>query len=91
VGRGGFRHQQHVGGFDALPAGDRGAVEGIAVGEHGFVDAAHVGGHVLHLAFGVGEPKVNELHVLVLDHLQDITRVLHRYSPVFAVELIGGG
>ena len=36
---GGIGHQRHVGGLDALPAGDRGAVEGVAVGEHALVDA----------------------------------------------------
>ena len=35
----GIGHQRHVGGLDALPAGDRGAVEGVAVREHALVDA----------------------------------------------------
>src|SRR5581483_11304345 len=37
VGAGRVRHQGHVGGFDALPARDRGAVEGIPFREHGLV------------------------------------------------------
>ena len=86
VGAGRIGHQRHVGGFDALPAGDRGAVEGIAVGEHGFVDARAVRRDVLHLALGVGEAKVKELDVLVLHHLQHVTyglrSVCHCYSPV---------
>jgi hypothetical protein len=34
------RHQQHVGGLDALPAGDGGAVEGMAVLELVIVEVA---------------------------------------------------
>jgi hypothetical protein len=34
-------HQQHVGGFDALPAGDRRAVEGVARGELVFIEVRH--------------------------------------------------
>ncbi len=67
-----IRHQRHVGRLDALPARDRGPVEGIAVREHGFVDARGVGGHVLHLALGIGEPQVQELDVLVLHDLQNV-------------------
>ena len=65
-------HQRHVGSFDALPAGDRGAVEGVAVGEHVIVDARRVGRDVLHLAFGVGEPQIKELHFLVLDRFDHV-------------------
>ena len=93
VGGGRVGHQRHVGGFDALPAGDRGAVEGVAVGEHGFVDARAVGRDVLHLALGVGEAQVNELHFLVLDHLQDVAyglrSVCHCHSPVLTRLNIG--
>ena len=77
VGRGGVRHQQHVGGLDALPAGDRGAVEGVTFLERVFADRARMRGHVLHLALGVGEAEIDELDVLVLDHFQDIASALH--------------
>ena len=63
--------------FDALPAGDRGAVEGVSFLERVFADRARMRGHVLHLALGVGEAEIDELDVLVLDHLQDIASALH--------------
>ena len=82
MGRCRVRHQRHVGGFDRLPPGDRRSVEGVSVSEHAFVDATDVGGDVLHLAFCVREFEIHELCFLVLDELQDVTRVLHRHSPV---------
>ncbi len=85
-----IEHQRHVGGFDALPAGDRRAVEGVAVGEHVLVDARGIGRHVLHLAFGVGEADVQELDVLVLDHLQHVGGCFrfigrHGHSPGYGM------
>ena len=68
-------HERHVGRLDAFPAGDGGAVEGIAVREHALVDARAVRRDVLHLAFGVGEAKVKELDVLVLHHLEHFASV----------------
>ena len=64
------RHQQHVGGLDALPAGDRGAVEGVAELELLLVEVLHRHGDVLLLAAGIGEAEVDELDFLVLDELQ---------------------
>ena len=87
VRRGGIRHQQHVGGFDALPAGDRRAVEGIAVLEDVLVERARMRGHMLHLALGVGETEIDELDVLVLHHLQDIAGALHENSPLTVCSL----
>ena len=64
-------HQQHVGGLDALPAGDRRAVERVAGLE--LVGIEVLGGHrdVLLLAAGVGETEVDELDLGLLDHLED--------------------
>jgi hypothetical protein len=67
---GSVRHQQHVGGLDALPAGDRRAVERVAFLELVLAEVLDRYGDVLLLAAGVGEPEVDELHLLVLDQLQ---------------------
>jgi len=67
-----IRDEQHVGGFDALPARDRGAVEGIPIREDTLIDAARIRGHVLHLTLGISEPQVYELYVLLLDQSEDV-------------------
>jgi hypothetical protein len=69
VGGVGVRHQLHVGGLDALPAGDRGTVEGVAVFElfHAEVGDRHA--NVLFLAAGVGEAEVDKTDFLLFDHL----------------------
>jgi hypothetical protein len=69
-GRRGVRHQDHVGLVDALPAGDRRAVEHLAVGEQALVDGMRRHGDVLLLAARVAEAEVDELRALVLDQLQ---------------------
>ncbi|VXB37347.1 conserved hypothetical protein [Massilia sp. 9I] len=74
------RQQQHVGGFDALPAGDRRTVEGVARFELVFVEVRHGDGHVLLLAAGVREAQVNELHFVVFDELNYVcNRLCHSY------------
>ncbi len=72
VGGAGIGHQQHVGRLDALPAGDRRAVERVAGVE--LVHRELLGRHrnVLLLAAGVREPKVDELDLLFLEHLEDV-------------------
>jgi hypothetical protein len=75
------RHQQHVGGFDALPAGDRRTVEGVARGELVFVEMGDGHGHVLFLAAGVGEAEVDELDFVLLHHLHHVGNCLcHQIS-----------
>ena len=71
-GRVRIRHQQHVGGLDALPSGDRRAVERVARLE--LVDAEVLRRHrdVLLLAARVGETEIDELDVLLLEHLEDV-------------------
>ena len=66
------RHQQHVGGLDALPAGDRRAVEGVAELELVLGEVLDRDGDVLLLAARIGEAEVDELHLLVLDKLQHV-------------------
>jgi hypothetical protein len=65
-------HQLHVGGFDALPAGDRRAVEGMARNELVFVKVRDRHGGVLLLATGIGETEVNELDFVFLHHLHHV-------------------
>eukprot|EP00042_Codosiga_hollandica_P061003 m.922406 g.922406 ORF g.922406 m.922406 type:complete len:463 (+) comp98226_c0_seq1:811-2199(+) len=72
VGGVGIGHEQHVRGFDALPAGDRGAVEGVTRRELVFIEMGNGHGDVLLLATGVGEAEVNELDFVVLHQLHHI-------------------
>ena len=79
--RGGrIRHQDHVGLLDALPAGDRRAVEALAVLEERFVHDARRDGHVLFLTLGVGEPEIDELDLLLLEQLQNVGSSGHGLS-----------
>ena len=70
----GFGHEDHVRLVDALPAGDRGAVEHLAVAEQVLVHEPRRDRHVLFLAARVGEAQVRELHLLFFDELQYVTR-----------------
>jgi len=65
-------HQQHVRGLDALPAGDRRTVEGVA--RRDLVLVEHLRRHrdVLLLAAGVGEAKIDELHFVVGNQLHHV-------------------
>ncbi len=86
------RHQQHVGGFDALPACDRGAVEGVARAELVFVEMRNGHSDVLFFSAGVGETEVDELDFVFLHHLHDVCDALgcHQVSPNWmVVENIG--
>jgi hypothetical protein len=75
-----IRHEDHVGLLDALPAGDRRAVEALAVLEEGVVDHAGRHGHMLFLALRVGEAEVNVLDALFLDQLEDVSAGAHGIS-----------
>ena len=66
------RNQLHVGGFDALPAGNRRAVEGMARNELVFVKVRDRHRGVLLLATGIGKTEVNELDFVFLHHLHHI-------------------
>jgi len=72
VGRVGIGHQQHVRRLDALPAGDRRSVEGVARGELVLLEGGHGDGDVLFLAAGVGEAEVDELDFVLLHHLHHV-------------------
>ena len=92
VGGVGVGHQRHVRGFDALPAGDRRAVEGMAVVELVLVEGRQRHRDVLLLAAGVGKPEVNELDLVVLHHLHHVGNSLcHLGSPkAFVRGFVGG-
>jgi hypothetical protein len=64
--------QHHVRLVDALPAGDRRAVEHLAVFEQRLVDRARGIGDVMFLAEHVGKAQVDEFDGFVLDGLEDI-------------------
>ena len=87
-----IRHQDHVGLVDALPAGDRRAVEHLAVVEEVLVDGARRNGHVLFLAVGVGETQVDELDFFFLDQARVRQRAsLHHPPDVQVIEVNFGG
>ncbi|KAF1053631.1 MAG: hypothetical protein GAK43_01301 [Stenotrophomonas maltophilia] len=74
-GSGVVRQQDHVGGFDAFPAGDGGTVEHLADFEEIVVQrVASRHGDVLLLALGIGEAQINPLHVIVFDQLVRLVR-----------------
>ena len=83
AGRGGIRHQVHVGLVDCLPAGNRGAVEHLAFGKGVFFDHADVESDVLPLAARIGETEIDVLDVVVLDHLQDFFGRSHGVDSSF--------
>jgi hypothetical protein len=70
-------HQLHVRSLNAFPAGDRRTIESVAVLELVFVESADRHGHVLFLATGVCETKVDELRLVFLDHIDDVLRACH--------------
>ncbi len=67
-----IRHQDHVGLVDALPTGDRRAVEHLAVFENAGIELVLRHRYVLLFAARVGEPEVDELDAFFLDELQNI-------------------
>ena len=68
----GIGHEQHVGGLDALPARDRGAVECVAVLELVVAERLHGHGDVLLLSLRIGEAQVDEFDLVFLDCLEDV-------------------
>ena len=82
VGGDGVGHQQHVGRFDALPAGNGGAVERVPFAELVLVEVRHRHGNVLLLAAGVGEAEIDELALVFAHELHDVGDGLgHQGSP----------
>ncbi|RMR21496.1 hypothetical protein ALP89_05683 [Pseudomonas syringae pv. persicae] len=64
------RQQDHVGGFDAFPARDGGAVEHLADFEEVvFQRIASWHGHVVLRTFSVREAQINPLNVMIFDEL----------------------
>uniref|UniRef100_A0A0N4ZEB3 NAD-specific glutamate dehydrogenase n=1 Tax=Parastrongyloides trichosuri TaxID=131310 RepID=A0A0N4ZEB3_PARTI len=69
VGAGGIRQQHHVRFGDALPAGDRAAIEHLAFFKQRRLDDADREGHVLLDTAHVDKTQVDELDLVVLDQL----------------------
>jgi len=65
-------HELHVRGLDALPAGDRRAVEGMATGELLLAEGRDRHRDVLLLATGIGEAEVDELDFSLLHHVHHV-------------------
>src|SRR5690606_14392156 len=65
-----IRHQDHVGRFNALPAGNRRTDEHLAGFEEVFDYITGRNGDVLLFTFGIGETQVNPLHVVFFDQIQ---------------------
>jgi hypothetical protein len=63
----GIRHQNHVGLVDALPAGDRRAVEHLAVAEEPLIHETRRDGDVLFLAQRVGKAEIGEFRFFFVD------------------------
>ena len=80
VGGGQVGDEQHVRGFDALPAGDRRTVEGLPAFQLVFIDRARGHGHVVLAAHGVGKAEVDEFDFVVGDLFQDVFRACHVIS-----------
>ncbi len=58
-------HEQHVRGFDALPASDGRAVEGVTIGELAFIEMRDRHRDVLLFAAGVGETEIHEFDIVL--------------------------
>jgi hypothetical protein len=67
-----IRHQDHVGLVDALPSGDRGAVEHLSVDEEVLVHHARRDGDVLFLPARIRKAQVAIANFLFLDQLDDV-------------------
>ena len=68
----GIGHQNHVARFNAFPPGHRRAVKGLPVFESVFGKLMGRHGHVLFFAAGVGQTIVNELDIVIFNHLQNV-------------------
>ncbi len=81
VSRVGVGHQDHVAGFNASPAGHRGAVKGLTVFEGFFRELMSGNGNVLFTAAGIGQAVIDKLNIVVFDHLQNVRGGRHILSP----------
>ncbi|CRM95600.1 hypothetical protein [Pseudomonas sp. 22 E 5] len=75
------RHQDHVGGFDAFPAGNGGTVEHFAFFEESIIQrVASRHGHVVLSAFGVREAQINPFNVMIFDELNRLRHSVLRVA-----------
>ena len=63
---------EHVARVDGAPAANTRAVEAEAIGEYLLVVFGEGGGEMLPGTRQIGEFKIHELHVVVLDHFADV-------------------
>ncbi|MNQ58414.1 hypothetical protein D3C85_726190 [compost metagenome] len=80
------RQQDHVGGFDALPAIDGGTIEHLAHFEEVIVGVACRHGDVVLTALRVGEAQVNPLRVVLLNQFKRL-----RHAVLQGVDVGDGG
>ena len=76
-----IRHEDHVARFDASPTGHRRAVKRLPVFKRIFRQLMHGHRHVLFAATGIRQTVVDVLHVVVFDHLQNVSGGRHNFSP----------
>src|SRR5678815_323740 len=77
-----IRQQHHIGSLNALPTGDRGAIEKVTGFKLVRTEGFYWHADVLFLAARVRETKINELDVLVLDRLEYFFRSAHKFSSL---------
>ena len=85
----GVRLQEHVGRFNAAPADEGRAVERLAEFKRVLVELVGRNRQVHFLAEQIGDAKVHELAVVVLNHLQHISSGRHTSSPKSIVRPVG--
>ena len=79
-GAAGVGQQNHVRLVDALPAGNRGAIEHLAFREQGLFHGVRGHRNVLFLAAGIAEAEVDPLDLFLCDDFQNICRCRHSSS-----------
>jgi len=77
-----IRLEDHVGLVDGLPAFDRGTVEHEAVVQLVLADDSGNHRQMLPFALGIGEAKIDPLDLLVLDHLENVGRLVRHLKAL---------
>src|SRR5690606_5202648 len=78
--RAGFRHEHHIGGLNAFPAGDGRTVEHDPGLEALFIDSVSRYGEVVFFAKRIGKTEINESDLVVGNHLENIFGGGHKGS-----------
>ncbi len=80
VGGGAVGDEEHVGGFDALPARNRRTVESLPAFQLVFIDSSGGHGNVVLTANRIGKAEIHEFHFVIGDLFQDVFRACHVIS-----------